>query len=212
AKGLEFPIVILAGLNVTPPNRATPVLWNPDGSFEVRMGPAPRRFETAGGEARAVRENELDAAERLRLLYVAATRARDHLLVSLHHKRTDRLDTHAALLCEHGCDAPATVLLLDGATSTAAPSASNVNTPSEEPGDRDAWIATRAELLARAGRPATIAATTLAQDDVDDEGLEKDEPGDDRPTWRRGRAGTSVGRAGHAAPQPAHPAPAARPP
>src|SRR5262249_36450147 len=45
AKGLEFPIVILAGLNVTPPNRATPVLWNPDGSFEVRMGPAPRRFE-----------------------------------------------------------------------------------------------------------------------------------------------------------------------
>ncbi|HMG26739.1 MAG TPA: UvrD-helicase domain-containing protein [Acidimicrobiia bacterium] len=198
AKGLEFPIVILAGLNVTPPNRATPVLWNPDGSFEVRMGPAPRRFETAGWEARAVRENELDAAERLRLLYVAATRARDHLLVSLHHKRTDRLDTHAALLCEHGSDAPATVLLLDGATSTAAPSASNVNTPSEEPGDRDAWIATRAELLARAGRPATIAATTLAQDDVGDEGLEKDEPGDDRPTWRRGRAGTSVGRAVHA--------------
>ena len=52
AKGLEFPIVILAGLNVTPPNRAMPVLWNPDGSFEVRVGPAARRFETAGWEAR----------------------------------------------------------------------------------------------------------------------------------------------------------------
>ena len=39
AKGLEFPIVILAGLNVAPaePHRR-PVLWNPDGSFEVRVG------------------------------------------------------------------------------------------------------------------------------------------------------------------------------
>ncbi|HMF03746.1 MAG TPA: UvrD-helicase domain-containing protein [Acidimicrobiia bacterium] len=198
AKGLEFPIVILAGLNVTPPNRTTPVLWNPDGTFEVRVGPAPLRFETAGWEARSVRENELDAAERLRLLYVAATRGRDHLLVSLHHKRTNRPDTHAALLCEHGAEAPAAVLELAGPTSTAAPTASGTSASDEEPGDRDAWIATRADLLARAGRPATVAATTLAKEDVDDPGLAKDEPADDRPAWRRGRAGTSVGRAVHA--------------
>jgi ATP-dependent exoDNAse (exonuclease V) beta subunit len=199
AKGLEFPIVILAGLNVTPPNRATPVLWNPDGSFEVRVGPAARRFESAGWEARAERENALDDAERLRLLYVAATRARDHLLVSLHHKRTDRLDTHAALLCEHGADAPAAVLDLAGTTTPTTPIPSKDGAPVEEPHDRDAWIAARARLLARAARPATIAATTLAKDDVGlDPGLAKDEPGDDRPAWRRGRAGTSVGRAVHA--------------
>jgi len=198
AKGLEFPVVILAGLNVAPPNRAPPVLWNPDGSFEVRVGPAARRFETVGWDARADREKELDAAERLRLLYVAATRARDHLLVSLHHKRTERLDTHAALLCEHGADAPAAVLDLEGATPTTTPASSNGGVPGEEPGDRDAWIAARAELLARAGRPATIAATTLAHDDDGDPGLAKDEPVDDRPAWRRGRAGTSVGRAVHA--------------
>ncbi|HKA93536.1 MAG TPA: UvrD-helicase domain-containing protein [Acidimicrobiia bacterium] len=199
AKGLEFPIVILAGLNVTPPNRATPVLWNPDGTFEVRVGPATQRFESAGWEARAQREKDLDAAERLRLLYVAATRARDHLLVSLHHKRTDRPDTHAALLCEHGAGAPAGVVDLPVTTSPAVPIPSDDGEPLEAPGERAAWIAARAELLARAGRPATIAATTLAKDDVgDDPGLAKDEPGDDRPAWRRGRAGTSVGRAVHA--------------
>jgi ATP-dependent helicase/nuclease subunit A len=205
SKGLEFPIVILAGLNVTPPNRATPVLWNPDGSFEVRVGRAARRFETAGWEARSDRENQLDAAERLRLLYVASTRARDHLLVSLHHKDTDRLDTHAALLCEHGDGAPAAVLELDGTqpSGSGSSAAPDGGATSEERGARDEWIAARSELLARAGRPATVAATALAKEPhaegaAADPGLAKDEPGDDRPAWRRGRAGTSVGRAVHA--------------
>src|SRR5262249_1825411 len=107
-------------------------------------------------------------------------------------------DTQAALLGEHGANAPAAVLDLDGPTSTATPTPSSTSSPGEEPGDRDAWIAARADMLARAGRPATIAATTLAHDDDGDPGLAKDEPVDDRPAWRRGRAGTSVGRAVHA--------------
>ena len=210
AKGLEFPIVILAGLNVSPPNRATPVLWNPDGTFEVRVGRVAQgtRFETAGWHERSQREDELDAAERLRLLYVASTRARDHLLVSLHHKRTERIDCHAALLCEHADDAPAAVLELDvdgeqpaRSPSPPAPSAGEAD---DTPGERERWIAARAALLDRAGRPATVAATTLAKeppvsaDSATDVAVEKDEPVDDRPAWRRGRAGTSVGRAVHA--------------
>jgi ATP-dependent helicase/nuclease subunit A len=203
AKGLEFPIVILAGLNVAPPNRPTPVLWNPDGSFEVRVGRAAHRYQTTGWEDRSDREDALDAAERLRLLYVAVTRARDHLLVSLHHKRTDRLDTHAALLCAHDADGRAELLDLDGAAPAVLPSAPQPNGGDavEAPGERDAWIATRADLLARAGRPATVAATTLAKEPTDlgaDPALEKDEPADERPAWRRGRAGTAVGRAVHA--------------
>ncbi len=208
AKGLEFPIVILAGLNVSPPNRATPVLWNPDGSFEVRVGRVAQgtRFETAGWPERSAREDQLDDAERLRLLYVASTRARDHLLVSLHHKRTERVDCHAALLCEHADDTPAAVLDLDDdepARSASAPAPADTE-DGEEPGDRDRWIAARAALLARAGRPATVAATALAKEPpvLADSGMEaeseKDESVDDRPAWRRGRAGTSVGRAVHA--------------
>ncbi|HEY4396338.1 MAG TPA: UvrD-helicase domain-containing protein [Acidimicrobiia bacterium] len=212
AKGLEFPIVILAGLNVSPPNRATPVLWNPDGSFEVRVGRVAQgtRFETAGWHERSAREDELDAAERLRLLYVASTRARDHLLVSLHHKRTERADCHAALLCEHAADAPAAVFELDvdddepaRSPWTPPPADGQEGEDGEEPGERDRWIAARAALLARAARPATVAATALAKElsvpaDATDAGVEKDEPVDDRPAWRRGRAGTSVGRAVHA--------------
>jgi ATP-dependent helicase/nuclease subunit A len=208
AKGLEFPIVILAGLNVSPPNRATPVLWNHDGGFEVRVGRVAQgtRFETPGWRDRSAREDTLDAAERLRLLYVASTRARDHLLVSLHHKQG--MDCHAALLHEHGEGAPAAVLDLDDAQPASSPSAASAtpdgSTTAEDSGDRDAWITARADLLARAGRPATVAATTLAKAPAGpaqaalDPGLDKDEPADDRPAWRRGRAGTSVGRAVHA--------------
>jgi ATP-dependent exoDNAse (exonuclease V) beta subunit len=214
AKGLEFPIVILAGLNVSPPNRTTPVLWNPDGSFEVRVGRVAQgtRFETAGWQVRSRREDDLDDAERLRLLYVAATRARDHLLVSLHHKAGTKC--HAALLYEHAAGAPADVLSLEGASASPAPAhqPANGGEAPEGPDAREAWIAARNELLARTGRPATVAATTLAEvasgvtyapiSGVDakttDPGLEKDEPVDDRPAWRRGRAGTSVGRAVHA--------------
>jgi ATP-dependent exoDNAse (exonuclease V) beta subunit len=196
AKGLEFPIVILAGLNVVPPNRTTPVLWNPDGSFEVRVGRAAQRFQTAGWEERSDREDALDAAERLRLLYVASTRARDHLLVSLHHKADTKC--HAALLVEHGDGAPAEVLELDGDAPAPEPTGVSPRGGGEQldsPAARDGWIAARAALLARAGRPASVAATTLAHDDS---ALEKDEPGEDRPAWRRGRAGTSIGRAVHA--------------
>jgi ATP-dependent helicase/nuclease subunit A len=209
AKGLEFPIVILAGLNVTPPNRVTPVLWNPDGSFEVRVGRAQQgtRFETTGWHERSEREDALDAAERLRLLYVASTRARDHLLVSLHHKAGSKC--HAALLSEHAAEAPAPSLDLDQAAHLPAatqPRPGDQDDAPETPAARETWIEARAALLARAGQPATVAATTLAEqaavapgeDGAADPALEKDEPADDRPAWRRGRAGTSVGRAVHA--------------
>ena len=134
--------------------------------------------------------------------------SRDHLLVSLHHKRTERIDCHAALLCAHADGAPAAVLDLDAGGVEPAPSPSTPGPADgeagEEPGERDRWIAARAALIARAARPATVAATTLAKerpvpaDPGTAAGVEKDEPVDDRPAWRRGRAGTSVGRAVHA--------------
>ena len=108
AKGLEFPIVILAGLNVQPAEPRDAGALEPGRKLR-----GPGRTRRAGHAirdrrlARAARtdEDELDAAERLRLLYVASTRARDHLFVSLHHKA--RTECHAALLYQHGADAPA---------------------------------------------------------------------------------------------------------
>ena len=84
AKGLEFPIVVVAGL--TTQHRGgragVDVLWTPDGP-QVRLSPT---FVTREYEATKVLDEQLDEYERRRLLYVACTRARDHLVVSLHRK------------------------------------------------------------------------------------------------------------------------------
>ncbi len=84
AKGLEFPIVILTGLGEI--RRGTPAAVRifPDrakGTLEVGCG----AFKTPGFDEAQENEKLMDEAEQVRLLYVAATRARDHLVLSLFH-------------------------------------------------------------------------------------------------------------------------------
>ncbi|MCC6435104.1 MAG: UvrD-helicase domain-containing protein, partial [Acidimicrobiales bacterium] len=85
AKGLEFPITILSGMTTAAggTRRGVSVLWSEDGQPELRLSQA---LATEFHEPRADLEAEMDRHEKLRLLYVAATRARDHLVVSCHHK------------------------------------------------------------------------------------------------------------------------------
>jgi ATP-dependent helicase/nuclease subunit A len=87
AKGLEFPVVVLAGLEreAVAGQQPPAVLWSAEGVPELR---ARRTLRTRGYDALAERERELDALERHRLLYVGLTRARDHLVICLHHKET----------------------------------------------------------------------------------------------------------------------------
>ncbi len=86
AKGLEFPIVILAGLGVQPSRSRPAVLHGPEG-LEARVpGRGREALVTPGYETAWEREAAAAAAERVRLLYVATTRARDHLVVSMHHR------------------------------------------------------------------------------------------------------------------------------
>ncbi len=94
SKGLEFPVVVVAGLEreVAPGARGPTVLWREDGRPELRGG-GPLR--SAGFEETNKRERELDTLEAYRLLYVAMTRARDHLIVCLHHKRLKETSTAA---------------------------------------------------------------------------------------------------------------------
>jgi ATP-dependent helicase/nuclease subunit A len=186
-----------------PQTRTPPVLWTGHG-FEVAIGTKGRgtRIETPGFAAQKEIDRQLDEAERVRLLYVAATRARDHLVVSLHHKAADTR-SYAARLWSHAGDAPAEPL----APSLPPLASTHERGGAEPPGDdrvrRQEWVAERETLLAHAARPATVAATGLARAGGDREldrgaAVEAGDGAGDRPPWRRGRAGTAIGRAVHA--------------
>ena len=99
SKGLEFPVVVLAGLNADRDVRAPLVSWSDVGP-EIRFGSKQNGyFETAGYATVRASDERFEEAEQRRLLYVAATRAQDHLVVSLHHKPANQ-PSHAQLL--HG--------------------------------------------------------------------------------------------------------------
>ena len=82
AKGLEFPITIVAGLGgADATNSATGLHWQ-GGRPLVRLG----KMTSAGLRDMTAVERQRERAEEARLLYVAFTRAKDHLVVSMHHK------------------------------------------------------------------------------------------------------------------------------
>ena len=82
AKGLEFPIVVLTKMASAPaPDRSIAVVNRESGTIDFQVGRRDARFATprfAEGQARQQRYEE---AEERRLLYVAATRARDYLVL-----------------------------------------------------------------------------------------------------------------------------------
>ncbi|MGI8554817.1 MAG: UvrD-helicase domain-containing protein, partial [Pyrinomonadaceae bacterium] len=83
AKGLEFPVVCLGNLESTGSNQPAPVPDAPGHAIELKIGSKGKRtdFCTPEWEDAAAREKNALQAERDRLLYVACTRARDHLVI-----------------------------------------------------------------------------------------------------------------------------------
>ena len=140
AKGLEFPVVVLAGLerDAGAGQRAPAVLWGEDGTPELR---ARKDLKSGGYDVAGERQRHLDALEQDRLLYVGMTRARDHLVVALHHKETKEGATNlteAARL--HGiCERHTAMwrrLPVDDAVAPAGPAAATgVPPPSPVAGD-----------------------------------------------------------------------------
>lgn len=107
AKGLEFPIVVVAGMATQRKSTPPVVGIRFDGRVEFSTGaPSTRnsigRLRTCGfdewdEDERKPRED----AELLRLLYVACTRARDHLIVSVLSDEGKSDPSRAAALREH---------------------------------------------------------------------------------------------------------------
>ena len=126
---------------------------------EVAIGPADGRFRTPGYQALADRQGDAELHEGHRLLYVAATRARDHLVIGLHHS-TRGQSTHARELwrvCQDsavGWWKPAEVgdqLVLPVVEQSTG------FTPLSEH-DRAAWRAAHDEMLAEANARRVFAA------------------------------------------------------
>ncbi len=84
AKGLEFPCVVLANLTARGNPQHEPIVYDrAEQTAEIRLHATDLGASLASPEfeALAARERERERAEEKRLLYVAATRARDYLIV-----------------------------------------------------------------------------------------------------------------------------------
>ena len=195
AKGLEFPVVLLAGLGATPRNQ--PPTYGADyanGRVAIAIGAKSRhaRFELGPVDDIHALEEAHTKAEAARLLYVAATRARDHLVVSLFHTARAK-GSWARMLIEHGAREHASPLpeLQPRERLRAAPFADLEVEPLERPSEASFQQA-RSDLLGTARRQRYTSATALGRE-------RKDEKTDESEPWARGRGGTHLGRAVHAA-------------
>jgi len=202
AKGLEFPIVFVAGLGASPSNRAD-VLGVDRASRQVAVSIGAKgrnaRFELGPVDHVQALERQHALAERDRLLYVAATRARDHLVLSLFHSRQAR-QTAAQRLIEAGAKEQARPLP-PVALAPPRPASSFAGLRVDAPPSAEAFEAERAALVTSAAKRRYTSATALARlaRQWEGEAAEKEERADESEPWARGRARTHLGRAVHAA-------------
>lgn len=222
SKGLEFPITIVSGLTTRSGGRAQAgeVRWGAPGTLpEVR---AKSTVRTERFDIQKELDAEMDGPERDRLLYVALTRARDHLVVSGYHpvsktgKPTDchglkvhrwAHDTGAELIRTLDLPEVEPVRVAEDVSGVGDnPAIPNVASPSE-------WALAHRERIASGSAQSTTSATALARasaasagdaetaDQIGAEAGEESFEGDGEAlpprVFRRGRAGTAIGTAVH---------------
>jgi ATP-dependent helicase/nuclease subunit A len=207
AKGLEFPIVILAGLGIQPRRPMPRVAWAVDADgrdrVAVRTGRQDAYFDTPGYDVMLDSERDHSFLERDRLFYVAATRAKERLVVSTFFKPTK--EDHSSKHAKKTCAIAECVSVVQSRHPEwdnlqygmpMGPGETAETSVDDTPEQRETWIARRAELISRLGRAPVLAATAIAHVGADEESERDDVP--EAEPWKKGRAGTSVGRAVHA--------------
>lgn len=211
AKGLEFPVVIVSGMSSQTGGRqgGVEILWPRDGGYEIK---ASKTVQTGDFVEHKPLDEQMGHHERLRLLYVACTRARDHLVVSMHRaaRRSAASSEHAMTNAEllHGaCEGAVQRALSDDPGFSLA--ASSITRPPLPPFEE--WLEAIEHRRLRASTASAVSAsslegnvTTVEDEDgetidviVDDPGLQKAQRNLELPPWNKGRYGTAVGRAVH---------------
>ncbi len=186
AKGLEFPITIVSGMSTAPQNRHAPaqVVFPPTGPVGYKFG---SNLSTAEFDAWQPIDEQMGFDERIRLLYVACTRAKDHLVISLQRKARPKAPaqakrTNAELLVDGTGDRLDTLPdAVDAHTQAEAPTP---RPPPEAPDPFSVWEAELAQALGNGSRPTTVAATALtdegAPEPTDDDPVDDERPEGDR--------------------------------
>jgi ATP-dependent exoDNAse (exonuclease V) beta subunit len=213
AKGLEFPAVILAGLGSRGNAHRGPsvVAGSGPNQLEAYCG----EFQTAGWDK--AHEDALDEAEDVRLLYVAATRARDYLVVSLFHAKQNctkpgcYVERILAAVERGSLPEIEGVVLHDH--RPVRQTAMSVSSPASDETPETDWVAERAKRIdqlaeqrvltpsqlhgaASTGFVVEVSDDPLPESEVEAVDTEDEGSADPLP---RGRAATALGRAVHAA-------------
>ncbi len=206
SKGLEFPIAILSGMTTLPRSRYTrvQVSFPPGQAMGLRVGSS---LMTPEFEDFQPIDEQMDFHERMRLLYVACTRARDHLVVSVHRKQrqasSDARSTNAELVCRAADGANHRHGPPDSA-ATPGPAPPAPSAALSAPPSAAGWEAEHIRILAASTRRRSVGATDVAlaaAEGLDDEtvaGADKRPRDLDLAPWQKGRYGTAIGRAVHA--------------
>ena len=219
AKGLEFPITIVSGMTTKAAGRARPacscVFPHDRDTYALRVS---SRVTTEEFERYAPIDEQMDFHEKLRLLYVAMTRARDHLVVSVHRPAkeppVDRTTwTHAELVWHAAAEQPGWEAFAAGADDLVALDARRRRTTDRRRGRRrrrgttGVLGARRAPASESARRRRAVAPPRWPRErrgrprrptPAVDPGLAKGPRDLELPPWNKGRYGTALGRAVHA--------------
>ncbi|MFC0626368.1 UvrD-helicase domain-containing protein [Kribbella deserti] len=197
AKGLEFPIVVLSGMTAAPNRqRGVQVLWPTEGGYAVKLKAS---VQTEDFDLVQPVDEQMDAYERRRLLYVAATRARDHLVVSLHRSGTRTHSSNAELFAGVGGATAAGAVQFNARAVQAdvVPAALTKCTP---PMPHDTWTnrvtAARTASRRKSAQSASGLEGTNAVGELDP-ATAKGARDLELPPWSKGRYGTAIGRAVH---------------
>ena len=203
AKGLEFPMVVMSGMT-SQPRRPSGVqlLWPPEGGYALKL---TSTVQTNDFEDVQPLDEQMDDYERRRLLYVAATRARDHLVVSL-HRANGSGNTNAELLADAGAR-EAGAVMLDGADGTGRPDGAGAAAEAvQPPPDLTSWLervksardaTRRVPAHSASGLEGTEPEVVHDENQVILAGEHKAARDVELPPWKKGRYGDAVGRAVH---------------
>jgi ATP-dependent exoDNAse (exonuclease V) beta subunit len=205
AKGLEFPIVALAGLQAerASTDNSSYIREDPQGnsvSIGVKLGTEELSLLTENWDE----EKQLDAAageaEKIRLIYVAATRAKEYLFVSLHRGQGSSAARHIANWIESE-DISTEMFAVDSTKTRGSnpfPSNLDVDTEKYSMSSRENWIVGLETAISTGSKrgyvtPSRLADHTIFTNPKPEDNLESTE-------WnaaRTGRGGTDVGSAVH---------------